>query len=659
MGARDLVAHAGFVDADSELRAARATFNRLNVGYLAVLSVGEVVGLCSRAQMGALLGSEFGFSVYGRQRVREHMVPEPLCADADIAVRDLLDRAIARRGEAFYHDVILVGSDGGLAGLIPMEALIRAQGQLVERQFEALGRHRMELARINADLVESVDQLNMAKVRYATLFECAALAVGVLTPDGTLEEGNTLLCSLLGADISGGGRGVRVAELMQDTDRVEFLSLLRAMVDGGKGHEPIQADFRLDVPGRGSRVVAIHMRAIPGAGRVCASLEDMTERRGLERLLAQREKHALMETLVGGIAHELNNKLLPIIGFADLLRSDVSAGGAAERLHSYCERITLSAQAAAKIVRALLQMSKPGFDELSVFDLGAVAREALEMVNYRLRKADVTIEFSAPEAEVPVLGDPAQMHQLFVNLILNACDAMEGQRQRCLGVTVRVEAGHAAVLVADTGCGIPDKVLARIFDPFFTTKGPQKGTGLGLTVCFGIVRRHHGVIAVEQTGPGGTTFRIELPLSSEPREGEGAGGGGQVPGPVARIRVLVVEDDQEASAFLGDALRNHLACELEMASSGEEGRLKLGAATFDLVVCDVRMPGMSGIELLDWARSSGMGIARRFLLVTGDEGGAEICAKAGAGRPVVLRKPFTVQELLQACVGVLRVPAGG
>lgn len=132
-----------------------------------------------------------------------------------------------------------------------------------------------------------------------------------------------------------------------------------------------------------------------------------------------------------------------------------------------------------------------------------------------------------------------------------------------------------------------------------------------------------------------------------------------MPGPVARIRVLVVEDDQEASAFLGDALRNHLACELEMASSGEEGRLKLGAATFDLVVCDVRMPGMSGIELLDWARSSGMGIARRFLLVTGDEGGAEICAKAGAGRPVVLRKPFTVQELLQACVGVLRVPAGG
>jgi nitrogen-specific signal transduction histidine kinase len=402
------------------------------------------------------------------------------------------------------------------------------------------------------------------------------------------------------------------------------------------------------------------MRAIPGADRVCASLEDMTERRGMERLLALREKHALMETLVGGIAHELNNKLLPIMGFADLLKARAASGGSAEQIGSYCERIGASAQAAAKIVRALLQMSKPGFDELSVFDLRTVVKDALAMVNYRLEKTGVITTLSLCEQRVPVLGDSAQIHQLLVNLMLNSCDAMEASDARQLGISVGIEQGHATVRVEDTGCGISDDVLGRVFDPFFTTKGPQKGTGLGLTVCFGIVRRHHGVISVERTGPGGTVFLIELPLSKEPMgtariEDEGGGGSREL----GVLRVLVVEDDREGAAFFGDALRSHLACEVDMATSGEEGRAKMEATDFDLVICDVRMPGMSGVDLLEWARASLRPEADRILLVTGDAGDVGIVAGVRGQRPAVLSKPFTVQEFLEACVGVLRHGSSG
>lgn len=660
IGPRDLIANAGRVEADAEVRVARATFDRMNVPFLAAVCEGQVVGLCSRTQFARLLGSEFGYSVFGKQRIRDHMIKEFLWAGVDAPLRELLDKAVARQGEAFYRDVILVEPDGSLAGLVPMEALIRAQGQLVAQQFEALGRHRMELARINADLSATVEQLNLARSRYAALFESAALAVGVLTSDGALEEGNTLLCALLGMDVSGGGRGGRVAELMPEPDRTEFLRLLRALLDQGGGHEPIKGDFRLEVPDRGDRIMEVHMRAIPGAGRVCASLEDMTERRGMERLLAQREKHALMETLVGGIAHELNNKLLPIMGFADLLKVRAASGGSAELIESYCERIGASAQAAAKIVRALLQMSKPGFDELSVFDLRAVVKDALAMVNYRLEKAGVITTLSLSDRGVPVLGDAAQIHQLLVNLVLNSCDAMEASAAHQLGISVGLEGGHAMVRVEDTGCGISDDVLGRVFDPFFTTKGPQKGTGLGLTVCFGIVRRHHGVISVERTGPGGTVFLIELPLAKEPAEttrieGEGNGGGGEL----GLLRVLVVEDDQEGAAFFGDALRSHLACEVDIATSGEEGRARMEATDFDLVICDVRMPGMSGVELLEWARASRRAEADRILLVTGNAGDVEVPEGVGGQRPAVLSKPFTVQEFLEACVGVMRRGARG
>lgn len=653
---RDLAAHAGSVGLDAEMREARGLFNELNVAYLAVVSGGAVAGLCSRAQVGMLLGSEFGFAVFGRHRVREHMVSGCLCVGAGTPLRDVLDQAVARRGEAFYHDVVVVEeAQGSLVGLVPMEALIRAQGQLVAEQFEALGRHRMDLGRINADLMATVDELNMARSRYATLFESAALAVAVLTADGAIEEGNTLLCGLLGMDAGSGGRGGRVPELMEEGTRAEFLSLLGRLLDGDGGQGPIQADFRMEIPGRGSRIIEVHMRAIPGAGRVCACLEDTTERREFERLLAQREKHALMETLVGGIAHELNNKLLPILGFVDLMKADVVMGAGRERLESYCERIALSAQAAAKIVRALLQMSKPGFDELVVFDLRTVAREAMEMVGYRVRKAEVATSVAMPESEVWVLGDPAQMHQLFVNLFLNACDAMEGRAERCLGLSLEMQREHTVVHVSDTGCGIPEEVMGRIFDPFFTTKGPQRGTGLGLTICFGIARRHHGVISVDETGSGRTVFRVELPLAKVPGETEKPERAAISEGQGVIHRALVVEDDRGAAAFFVDALRGNLGCQVALAVTGEEGRRMLEANGFDLVLCDIRMPGMSGLELLEWAIENRPQVARRFIMVTGDEGTAEGGPRAAELK--VLRKPFTVRELLDACQRACRVPS--
>lgn len=258
-------------------------------------------------------------------------------------------------------------------------------------------------------------------------------------------------------------------------------------------------------------MLEVHVRAIPASEWICVCFEDVTERRALERVLAQQEKHELLETLVGGIAHELNNKLLPVMGFAELLRKDLEKDGAHKEDLSYCEHIEESAQAAAKIVKSLLQSSRPVLEAPVPFDLRGPVQQAMDLVHFRLGKVEAEYDLALPEEPVTVLGDPVEIHQLLVNLLLNACDAMENAERRRLGVSVENGGSDVVVRVSDSGSGIAPETLHRIFDPFFTTKGPARGTGLGLAICYSIVERHNGRIFVEDTGPDGTIFRFTLP----------------------------------------------------------------------------------------------------------------------------------------------------
>ncbi|MEI8352865.1 MAG: hybrid sensor histidine kinase/response regulator, partial [bacterium] len=322
----------------------------------------------------------------------------------------------------------------------------------------------------------------------------------------------------------------------------------------------------------------------------------------------------------------------------------------------YCSMILGSATEAAKIVRQLLQLSRPAAVEMMQCDLGELISDAGNMLSYRLRETGTEFRVDPPTRPVIAMGDASQLKQVFINLMINAVDAMEHAPVRSLRLTVREEDDMATVLVSDTGQGIPGEHLNRIFNPFFTTKAPSRGTGLGLCVCLSIVKQHKGEITVGSTVGVGTQFRIRLPLL--PAEGISALGvslrqGGCAPVSPAisqgRLRVMIVDDEQYVTALVQETLRRAMGWSVERAHNGRYAVERLKCEDFDMLISDVRMPEMDGLALYQWVREHRPALASRMLFVTGDAGSAELTQSLhNLGRPV-LYKPFTTQTLIDHC----------
>jgi hypothetical protein len=236
--------------------------------------------------------------------------------------------------------------------------------------------------------------------------------------------------------------------------------------------------------------------------------DDVTERDELERRLMQADKLSSIGLLAAGVAHEVNTPLAVISTYAQMLAKQVHGDETKSKLLDKIARQTFRA---SEIVNSLLNFSRTSSTEFEEIDLSRVLRETLSLLEHQLEKALVKVEASLTEGLPPVRGNVGKLQQVFLNLILNARDAMEGGGT----LTVRTSANGAAVRVEvrDTGPGIPREHLTRIFDPFFTTKGAKKGTGLGLSVSYGIVEEHGGMIVADSAPGEGAIFRLEFPAS--------------------------------------------------------------------------------------------------------------------------------------------------
>ena len=232
------------------------------------------------------------------------------------------------------------------------------------------------------------------------------------------------------------------------------------------------------------------------------------------RALVRSHKLRAVGRLTAGIAHELNNPINNIMLTASLLEEDYAALDEAERVEMVRDLVEQSDRA-RRIVRNLLDFARESEMMVEAIDVGEVIRHSLELVGNQLRLAKVGTHLELADGLPPVHGDANTLTQVFVNLFLNAVDALpEGGR---LSVVAEADAnGYVTVRIADTGCGIPEHLIDSVFDPFFTTKSTGKGTGLGLSVSLGIVRKHGGNIDVESVPGVGTTFTVTLPATSVP-----------------------------------------------------------------------------------------------------------------------------------------------
>ena len=244
-------------------------------------------------------------------------------------------------------------------------------------------------------------------------------------------------------------------------------------------------------------------------------VDDITDRIELETQLTQAEKLSSIGLLAAGVAHEVNTPLAVISSYAQMLAKQVRGD---ERVGPLLDKITQQTFRASEIVNGLLNFSRTSGTAFTEIDVNAVIRDTLNLLEHQFKTSNVKLESSLDPALPPILGNPGKLQQVFLNLFLNAKDAMAG------GGTLRVATevnGHVGVSVSDTGSGISPEHVKRIYDPFFTTKsapreGQRRGTGLGLAVTYGIIQEHAGKIEVESQAGAGTTFYLEFPLVRKP-----------------------------------------------------------------------------------------------------------------------------------------------
>lgn len=428
--------------------------------------------------------------------------------------------------------------------------------------------------------------------------------------------------------------------------------LQRRLEDVRRSTPGRQALFEVSVPATGGGEIPLEIAAstlrLDDGFLDILILRDLSERRRAEQERAQlheRLAHSVrMESLgrlVSGVAHELNNPLAAILTFSEQLLTEQPAAGTADALGS----IRAQAQRARIIVRDLLSFVRRREERRESTDLPALVARTVRAFRADLELNRVQLTVSVDPGLPLLTCDPQGIEQVVTNLVDNAVRVAAGGEVR---LSLRRRANGIALEVEDGGPGIPLDVLPRVFEPFFTTRGTGEGTGLGLSVAFGIVQQHGGTLTAENLTVGtGARFTAWLPLGlmeSAETERHSAERVTLAPGG----RVLIIDDESAVRSSIRRFFeRQHWT--VEEAGDGAAGLARLihtpDAQPLDLIICDLRMPGVSGPEVHRWVSATRPELLNRMVFVSGDTASPETAAFLASSGCPILEKPFELSEL--------------
>ncbi len=393
---------------------------------------------------------------------------------------------------------------------------------------------------------------------------------------------------------------------------------------------------------------------------VIASARDITEQQRLQQQLIQSERLAAMGQMIAGVAHELNNPLTAILGVTELLRDQSSDENASRQL----DLAHRQARRAAHIVQSLLVFSRPSTPRSTLLHLPDLVQRTLQLHEHSLRGNHIQVDLSARPDLPTVLGDSNQLTQVFLNLIVNAEQAIHEVRERgTLRIRLGVVGDRVLITFQDDGVGIRRELLPRIFDPFFTTKRPGRGTGLGLSICMAIVREHNGDISAQPLPDGGSVFTVSLPVCTEsvaivePIAAPTSAGHVKTleasASPLSRKKILVVDDEESILELVTDSLGAR-GCLVDRAGSSEHALELANRNSYDVILCDLNLGSragivVSGFDLHDQILKNlaATPVPRPFFIfMTGDLVDAAVGEQAGREGNRFLQKPFRITELL-------------
>ena len=493
---------------------------------------------------------------------------------------------------------------------------------------------------------------------FRLLLENALDIITILDVDGTIRYESPSVLRILGYEPHE-LEGRSAFEFMPAEDVQRAAAVLSQLHAAPGATATLELRFRhKDGSWRILEAIGKNMLDHPMLAGVLINSRDVTERRRIEDELArqraahiQSDKLADMGTLLAGVAHELNNPLTVVTGYSSILRETLGDGPFRERL----DRIVNAAERCVRIVRNFLALARQHPPERQRVRPNQIVREAVELLAYPLRVDNVEVRLELADDLPTLWADPHQLHQVVVNLITNAHHAMHGSTSpRRLTIRTRFTAADSRVSLAvgDTGPGIPPEILGRIFEPFFTTKPMGQGTGLGLPLCQGIVEGHGGTLRVDSKPGEGAVVTIELPVVAAPA------GDAKEAAVVARAlppgsRILVVDDEPDVAGVLTDLLKAEHE-QVETASDGRAALERLEQAEYDLILCDVRMPGLDGPDLYRSLSLTHPELLSRFVFLTGDTlnpESREFVQQTGAP---CLSKPFDFDEVYRVIGRALR-----
>ncbi|MBI4914363.1 MAG: PAS domain S-box protein [Acidobacteria bacterium] len=510
-----------------------------------------------------------------------------------------------------------------------------------------------------SDRVRAEQALRESEERFRSIFSNASIGIYRSSPEGRFLIANPTLVGLLGyaSEDDLAARNLEEERVYRDFTRTEW----RERMDREGEVRGLETTL-LRADGTPVHVRESAHAVRDRAGRVLyyeGTIEDVSERRQLEEQLRQALKMESVGRLAGGIAHDLNNLLVPIIAGTEMA---IRHGSGVPEIQRELDIVHRAAVRAADLTKKLLAFARKQVLQRTDLDLRESVTAALPMLR-RLIPENVAIEFVSGGRLGTVRADPTQVEQVLINLCSNASEAMpDGGRITVEATDVvvdgkfvvvhpwAIEGRYVLLSVTDSGCGMDEATRKHLFEPFFTTKGEGRGTGLGLATVYGIVKQHNGMIHVRSEPGAGSTFEVYLPIVERKHIEAGAAAAASATG--GSESILIVEDDPSVRATLVEVL-TVLGYRIAVATDGIEALdlLRADPDRFDLVISDVVMPRMGGVEL---CRVALMAAPRaRFLLSSGYSENVvseEVIAECRAG---FIAKPYGIDALARKVREVL------